>query len=131
MKQLAYFLLSCASLMSAASCSSKNEDAKPTGPREYQVEYRVSSSTAKTADYVNYTNDTGGTTMLEDVALPVSYKFKRTMKLGDSSLILASLDGGTAASDITATILLDGKEVKKETGRGTSAQAVPVYVIGE
>jgi hypothetical protein len=44
--------------------------------------------------------------------------------------VLASLDGGSAAPEITAAILLDGREVKKQTGRGADAQAVPVYVIG-
>ena len=53
------------------------------------------------------------------------------MKQGDHLSLLASLDGGTAASEITASILLDGREVKKETGRGADAQAVPVYVIGQ
>ncbi|OGX87432.1 hypothetical protein BEN47_10920 [Hymenobacter lapidarius] len=63
--------------------------------------------------------------------LPATYRFKRTMKQGDNLTILASLSGGTAASEITCAILLDGKEVKKETGRGVNAQAVPVYVIGQ
>ena len=127
MKRLAYILLSCAAL--ATSCS-KDNDATPSGPKEYQVEYKVTSN-ALESDYISYTNESGGNTTLATTALPASYKFKRTMKQGDNLTILASIDGGTAASEITCAILLDGREVKKATGRGVDAQAVPVYVVGE
>lgn len=129
MKRLAYLLLSCATLATVTSCS--KDDATPTGPQEYQVEYRVSSTTAPLSDYISYDNESGGTTTLNNIPLPATYRFKRTMKKGDHLSVLASLDGGTAASEITVAILLDGREVKKETGRGTDAQAVPVYVIGQ
>ncbi|UOQ75232.1 hypothetical protein [Hymenobacter cellulosilyticus] len=129
MKRLATLLLSCAALATASNCA--KDDATPTGPKEYQVEYRISSTTVQASDYISYDNESGGTTTVNNVPLPASYRFKRTMKQGDHLSLLASLNGGTAASEITAAILLDGKEVKKETGRGTNAQAVPVYVIGK
>ena len=127
MKRLAYLLLNCAALAKTSSCT--KEDETPTGPKEYQVEDRISSATAPMSDYISYDNESGGTTTVNNVPLPASYSFKRTMKRGDHLLLLASLAGGTATSEITATILLGGQEVKKETGRGTNAQAVPVYVL--
>ena len=133
MKRFAYLLLSCATLV-ATSCSKDHENSPSTfvGPKEYQVEYRVSSTSDLIAQHISYTNATGGTTDLDNVPLPASYSFKRNMKQGDSSLLLASVPtGGTAASNITVSILLDGKEVKKETGTGANAQAVPVWVIGQ
>jgi hypothetical protein len=130
MKKLAYLLLSCAAL-ATASCSKDKGGATPTiTPKDYQVEYRISSTSDLVADYVSYTNETGGTTTLNAVPLPASYSFKRNMKQGDSSTILASVPGATAGSNVTVSILLDGKEVKKETGTGVKAQAVPVWVIG-
>jgi hypothetical protein len=133
MKRLAYLLLSCATLITT-SCS-KNSEPAPTNfvaPKDYQVEYRVSSTSELVAKHISYTNATGGTTELDNVPLPVSYSFKRNMKQGDSCLLLANIPaGGTAASNITVTILLDGKEVKKETSTGVSAQAVPVWVISQ
>jgi hypothetical protein len=129
MKRLTYLLLSSLTLASAASCS--KDDAIPNGPKEYQVEYRISSTTAPLSDYISYDNESGDTTTVNNVPLPSTYRFKRTMKRGDHLSLLASIDGGTAASEITAAILLDGREVKKETGRGADAQAVPVYVIGQ
>jgi len=133
MKRLAYLLLSCATLV-ATSCS-KDDTATPNNiqPKDYKVEYRVSSTTNAEADYISYTNATGGTSDLRNVPLPASYSFTRNMKIGDSSLLLASIPstGSTAASNITVSILLDGKEVKKETGTGVGAQAVPVWVIGQ
>jgi hypothetical protein len=129
MKRLTYLLLSCAAMATATGCS--KDDALPTGPTEYQVEYRISSTTAPLSDYISYDNESGGTTTVNNVPLPATYRFKRTMKRGDHLSLLASLDGGTASSEITAAILLDGREMKKETGRGANAQAVPVYVIGQ
>ncbi|GAB2469918.1 hypothetical protein GCM10011375_40600 [Hymenobacter qilianensis] len=131
MKRLATLLLNCATLV-ATSCSKDDNGVTPVGPKDYTVEYRVSSTSNLVSDYISYTNATGGTTTLTNVALPVSYSFTRTMKQGDSATLLASLPaGGTAASNITVAILLDGKEVKKETGTGDRAQAVPVWVIGQ
>lgn len=129
MQRLAYLLLSGLTLATVTSCS--KDEATPAGPKEYQVEYRISSTTAPTSDYISYDNESGGTTTVNNVPLPVTYRFKRTMKQGNHLSLLASLDGGTAASEITASILLDGREVKKETGRGADAQAVPVYVLGQ
>ncbi|MGI4734263.1 MAG: MmpS family transport accessory protein [Janthinobacterium lividum] len=133
MKRLTYLLLCCAAL-AAASCSKDNETSPSTfvQPKDYQVEYRVSSTSDPIAKHISYTNATGGTTDLDNVPLPASYSFTRNMKQGDNSLLLANIPaGGTAASNITVSILLDGKEVKKETGTGTTAQAVPVWVIGQ
>lgn len=131
MKRISCLLLTVAVLASATSCS-KEKDATPAGPKEYQVAYRISSSTLAQSDFVSYTNDAGGTTILNNVALPASYSFKRTMKQGDHVNVAASISSGApAASDITASILLDGKEVKKETSWGAGAQVAPTYVIGE
>ncbi|HLK96196.1 MAG TPA: hypothetical protein VK364_00370 [Hymenobacter sp.] len=131
MKRLAFLLLTCSVLATSTSCSKDSDDAvAPTGPREYEVEYRV-TSTASEANFIAYTNESGGTSTFNNVALPVTYKFKRTMRLGDNVTILAGIDGGTPASEVTCAILLDGREVKRETGRGASAQAVPVWVIGQ
>lgn len=129
MKRFTYLLLLGGATL-ATSCS-KTSDVAPIAPKEYQVEYRVSSVAAPAADYISYENETTGTTVLNNVALPASYAFKRTMKQGDHLNILASLKGGTSASEITASILLDGKEVAKQAGRGATAQAVPTYVIGQ
>lgn len=130
MKKLAYLLLSCAALAST-SCSKDKDPTATIAPKDYQVEYRVSSTSDLVADYVSYTNATGGTTTLNNVALPATYSFTRNMKQGDSSTILASVPGAIAGSNVTVSILLDGKEVKKETGTGVRAQAVPVWVIGQ
>ena len=133
MKNITLRLLTLAMLaLSASSCSKSDAPGPgPVAPREYAVEYRVSSPNASAADYVSYHNETGATTTLGTTALPATYSFKRTMKTGDGLSILASLPAGAPTSEITTLILLDGKEVKKATGRGATAQAVSVYVIGE
>lgn len=132
MKKFAYLLLSCAALTTATSCS-KDKDATPsaTGPKEYQVEYKVTSNTPM-SDYIIYKNETGGETTLSNVTLPVTYSFKRTMKLADALTISASLPSGLPnTSEITTSISLDGREVKKETSRGISPSSISVWVIGQ
>lgn len=134
MKNIACLLLTCATLSLGTTACSKSDDpqATPTvAPKDYQVEYRISSTTAASADYVAYGNETGATTTLGTTALPKTFTFKRNMKLGDNLTLSASLPAGTAASEVTTAILLDGKEVKKTTTRGAGTLAVAVYVIGE
>ncbi|MDF7815320.1 hypothetical protein [Hymenobacter sp. YC55] len=134
MKNLAFLLLSCATLaLSTTGCSKDDEDqATPAvGPKDYLVEYRVSSTTNTSADYVAYGNETGANTTLATTALPQTFTFKRNMKRGDNLTVSASVPAGPASSEITTSILLDGKEVKKTTARGSGTLAVAVYVIGE
>lgn len=128
MKKLAYLLLT-GSVLAFTGCSKDDDDSKPAGPREREVEYRISTPTSGATADIIYANETGGTTILDNVALPKTYKFKRTLKQGEAVNFLAQLDGATASSEITGTILLDGTQVKTETGRGNSAQVNIVYVI--
>ncbi len=118
---------------SVSSGCSKSGDPTPMPvptAGSYQVEYRVSSATANEATYFAYTNETGGTTTLTTQTLPGSVTFKRTMKTGDHVSFLASLPSNSpATSDITGVILLNGKQVATDTGRGVGAQANVVYVI--
>lgn len=136
MKKLVYLLLSCTTLaLGTVGCSKSGDpapQAQPTlQPKDYQVEYRVSATSATSADYVAYVNETGATTTLGTTTLPTTFTFKRNMKRGDNLTLTATIPGGTASSEVTTSILLDGKEVKKTSGRGTDARAITVYVIGE
>lgn len=133
MKNTAYKFLTLAALaLSAASCSKSDapQPAPTAGPKDYQVEYRI-TSTEPAADYVAYANETGASTTLGTTPLPKTFTFKRNMKRGDNLTLSATVPGGTAATEVTTAILLDGKEVKKTTTRGTGQLAVAVYVIGE
>jgi hypothetical protein len=124
MKQTILFLFASMTL-AFAGCSDDDDD----GPRERDVEYRITTPTAgATADIV-YSNQTGGTTILEDVSLPVTYRFKRRLVTNDAVNILASMNNATATSEITGTILLDNQQVQTETGRGSTAQVNLVYIV--
>ncbi|SET07017.1 hypothetical protein [Hymenobacter actinosclerus] len=131
MKSFTNLLLGSLTFLAVASCSKDDEKVTPTsGPREYNVEYKITSSTGSQADFVLYYNETGGQSQFADVKLPVTYKFKRTMKAGDITSIGASLANTTANSEITTTILLDGKQVDTKTARGTGL-ATAIYIIGQ
>lgn len=127
MRRLVYLFLSCAALATAAGCADDKD--LTAGPKEYEVQYQVTSTNTSVADFISYTNASNTTTIASSPRLPANYTFKRTMKLGDMLLVTATLDGGTAASEVTASILLDGIEVKKTTGRGPKAQALSSYTI--
>lgn len=132
MKSFANLLLGSLTFLAVASCSKDDEKVTPTsGPKEYNVEYTISSPNGTEADFVLYQNETGGNTQLSGVKLPVTYKFKRTMKQGDITSIAASLNNATATSEVTTSILLDGKQVETKTARGAAALATSVYVIGQ
>lgn len=127
---LAVMATICTSLMSGCGKSGNPTPTPTSAAASYQVEYRVSSTTATNATYFAYTNETGGTTTLTTLTLPGSVAFKRTMKTGDHVDFLASLPNSSAAtSDITGVILLNGQQVAAGTGRGAGAQANIVYVI--
>lgn len=115
----------------AASCSkSGSDDPSPsTGPRSYQVEYRVTSANVSSAQVI-YRDETGTEKIDGIQPLPKTYSFKRTMTAAEPvscGAFLTSTDPANAT--ITTTILIDGKQVKTETGTGASAQAISVYLI--
>jgi hypothetical protein len=98
--------------------------------QEYRIEYRV-TGTGPAADYLAYTNASGGTTLLQHTKLPAHFTFLRSLKLGQYANILATLDHASDSSAISAQILLDGQVVKQQTGTGPAAEINLVYVLGE
>ena len=132
MKSITTLLLGSLTFLAIASCSKDDNKVSPViGPKEYSVEYKISSATGSEADFVLYENETGGDTQLADVKLPVTYKFKRTMKQGDYVSIGASLKNAAATSEITTVIVLDGKQVDTKTARGDGSLATSIYIIGQ
>ena len=92
----------------------------------------MSLATGPASGSIVYTNETGGcNTITVSTKLPVSYEYMRNMKMTTGTVVSTSLPEGTAASEVTVTILLDGKQVKQVTGRGVQASASTAYVIGE
>lgn len=114
----------------ATSCSkSDSNNAAPSATREYQVEYRITGTNVSSAQLVY--RDLSGNQITDGLqTLPKSYSFKRTMGPSESIGCGAFLDAAAPSNaTVTAIILLDGKQVKTETGTGANAQAVPVYLI--
>jgi hypothetical protein len=130
MKHIILFLFASMTL-AFAGCSKDDDDDdnQPSGPRERDIEYRITTPTAGATADIIYSNETGGTTILDDVSLPVTYKFKRRLAANDAINILASMDNATATSEITGTILLDNQRVQTETGRGSTAQVNLVHIV--
>ena len=98
------------------SACSKGSDggggASGTYPRRVNIEYRASSPSGFSHCNIIYTNETGGRTSLDSVALPYSVRFSRTVNRADLTGILASKNAG---GSLKADILIDGVVVKTAT----------------
>ncbi len=106
----------------------EKDDVKPSGPDE--IEYRVSSSSGATvARIISYENETGGTTSLDDAALPFSVKFKSTKRPRTLALLVILPDQNGQQQSVTGTILVNGQEVESDTGAGSSASISTAYVL--
>jgi len=136
MKALTLRTLSYLGLVVAMSSCSKSSVTPSPSAREYTVEYRVNATGTSTASVVAYADQTGNLTQITSASLPASYKFQRTLKSGDGLNIVAAVAAPLISTTITATILLDGKSVKTQSGSsaggGTtspSATANVAYVL--
>ncbi len=99
------------------SCG-KDEEASTGYPRNVNVEYRVTSSNVRICD-VLFRNETGsdGFTNLDDVTVPYTVKFSKSVKQFDS---LAMSVTASAAGTLTVEILVDGKVVKTDSFTGNN-----------
>lgn len=114
----------------AGSCSKDSEDATPSNqPKEYQVEYRVTAVGYTQARSIIYRDATGTQITDENVPLPKTYSFKATLKSKDLLSVGAFPPGGSAASSVTCTILLDGKQVGTKSDPGPDPQTVATYLL--
>lgn len=115
----------------AGNCSKDNESSDPkpsTDPREYQVDYRVTAVNYSQARII-YRDNTGTLVTEENIPLPKTYSFKRTMKAADIVSCGAFPAAGDATASVTCTILLDGKTVDTKSDTGPSPQPVAIYSI--
>jgi hypothetical protein len=114
-------------MLTACLACGENEEAKPKGSLE--VEYRVSSVSGATVGDISYTNETGGTTDLDDAPLPFSVKFKFSQRPGPLVLLALLSDQSGQQQTINGVILIDGQEVKNETGVGAPPAVSIAYVV--
>ena len=106
--------------MLVTSCSKDNDEQPEAGnsyPKEVNIEYKITSTTGLATADILYVNETGGRTSVDNVTLPYSIKFKRTVNnLDNAAISFSESASGTAKSEI----LVDDKVVKTESFSGTS-----------
>ncbi len=105
----------------------QREEPEPKGPVE--VEYRVSSASGATVADISYTNETGGTTHVEEALLPFSVQFEISQRPGSLVLLAFLSDQRGQQQTLNGSILVDGQEVKNETGVG-APPAVSIAYVG-
>ena len=108
------------------SCS--KDDNNESYPKSVEVEYKVSSTTGNfnSIDNITYTNASGGDTTVEDIPLPFSIKFNKTVNRHEYVSILAShiefdTDGNPVPIGFKLDLLIDGVVVETENFNSTSS----------
>lgn len=114
----------------AGSCSKSNDSnpAPSTTPKEYQVTYNVTAVNYAQARII-YRDATGTLVTEENVPLPKTYSFKRTMKSADVVSCGAFPANGDASASVTCVVQLDGNTVDTKSGSGPNPQPVASYLI--
>lgn len=114
-------------------CSKKDPSpANPTtpgqGPAEYQVVYTV-TAVKYTSARIIYRDNTGTVVTEENVPLPKTYSFKRTMKSPDAVSCGVFPAGGDNSYSVSANITLNGTTVSSVTAIGPDPQTVVASYI--
>lgn len=116
-------VLSCVLVLLLASCT--KDPIAGNYPKNVTVTYRITSPSGgiTTVTSGSYTNETGGTTSLNNIALPYTKTISRTVNRGDALSVgfLHNNTGSGSAFSIKLEILVDNKVVTTETYSSTSA----------
>ncbi len=124
MKNTVYFLFLCFFGL-FFSCTNK-KTVEPVVPKE--VEYILESTTSAVANGVAFANESGGTTMLDEVNLPYSYKFVSSTP--PRSLQLSGhISPDNTNHQISGKIVVNGQVVKEATGNGIMARVGIAHVF--
>lgn len=119
-----FTLVPCLLLMMFITSCSKNNDQPGNNnsyPKDVNVEYRVTAISGVSNGDVLYANASGGNTSVDNVSLPYSVKFKRTVKQSDNLAIGYSKTG---SGEVKIEILVNDQVVQTQSFSSTS------YVTG-
>ncbi len=115
-------------VLTLVSCKKdKDKDPTKTYPKNASIEYKctVTSGTPSSLSII-YTNESGGSSTLTNVALPFSKKINRTVNANDDVTM-----GFTAVGPggIKGEIYVDGKLVDSKTASNSSSNAFTETVL--
>jgi hypothetical protein len=111
--------------MTANACSKDSKSSTPAQngyPKTVALEYKLSSTNSTTASLIQYRNETGGTTSINNVALPFTKTFNRTVNKGDDASIAFGMPSQTAA--VKVEIRVNGTTVKTQDFQGSSGAVI-------
>ncbi|GGE65760.1 hypothetical protein GCM10011413_35330 [Pedobacter psychrotolerans] len=110
-------------MMFITSCSKSNYQPGNSNsyPKDVNVEYRITAISGVNSGDVLYANASGGNTSVDNVSLPYSVKFKRTVKQLDNLVLGYSKIG---SGEVKVEILVNDQVVETKSFSSTS------YVTG-
>jgi len=99
------------------SCKKDKSNIGSNYPKQVNIVYKVSSSSASTATIVQYRNETGGIADVPDAGLPYTKNVTRTVNKSD---VLSLAYGTNSSQMVKLEIMVDNVSVKSQTFTGTT-----------
>ena len=125
--------------LTALGLNSCTKDSSPDDPgsefpREVTIVYTASSTTRTVAESVSYTNNSGGSTSLDNVTLPFTVTITRTVDVADFAALNALVVSPASESvmeDVKVEIRINGQVVDTETGTGSGSATADAFYLFE
>lgn len=127
LKSLRHLFLLAFSAILFISCRSDSNDDNSGGntyPKQVSITYRITSTTKSSLFHIAYKNEIGGTTEVNNPALPFTKTFTRTVNQFDNLSLSCS---STTSQTVKLEILVDNKVVNSTENTNTISSVAYVF----
>ena len=120
------FLLAFSAILFISCRSDSNVDNSGgnTYPKQVSITYRITSTTKSSLFHIAYKNEIGGTTEVNNPALPFTKTFTRTVNQFDNLSLSCS---STTSQTVKLEILVDNKVVNSTENTNTISSVAYVF----
>ena len=111
-------------LVSCRSDNSDNNSSSNSYPKQVSITYKISSTTTSSLLHIAYKNETGGTTDINNLSLPFTKTFTRTVNRFDNLSLSCS---SNTSQTVKLEILVDNKVVNFTDNTNTISSVAYVF----
>ncbi len=111
-------------LVSCRSDNSDNNSSSNSYPKQVSITYKISSTTTSSLLHIAYKNETGGTTDINNLSLPFTKTFTRTVNRFDNLSLSCS---SNTSQTVKLEILVDNKVVNFTDNTSTISSVAYVF----